>query len=143
MTNKRRNHTDDFKQHIIAQFRQQWEHEPISVQRYAEQQSVHHTTVRRWLRELDPELHQQLKQQRVRSTATAQQSMSLDTGLKVVTESYQYDEHNEQAEGHPDSMVQQLRHQVARLEHENQFLKKCVAYWTHQAIPRDIAEFAI
>ena len=136
----------EFKQNAVQDFKDVWaSDQSVSLQSYATNQlRVHHTTFRQWVKEFDPDLRESLRNHRHRKSQ--QQTIDLDkqpeSGLKVVTEQYQYDKettyHPVQADSGHDSLVDQLKDRVEQLENENSFLRKCVAYWTHQAMPQEM-----
>ncbi len=136
------NFSKEYKIKAVSDFKAAWEqNNTVSIQSFADNElRVHYTTLRNWVVKYDPELLESVR--KYRSHKSQQQTITLDnppeSGLKVVTESYKYDEETSFPVESPDNgMVYRLRDQIESLKTENTFLKKCVAYWTNQAMPQE------
>ncbi len=127
------NFTKEYRKQSVAQFREEWESEKISMQSYAKRIAVHHTTFRKWVAEYDPELRRQALYTR-NSVSSAEPNRQ----IKVVSERYQYDEFEAADLAVDQTLLDELNKKVIQLESENSFLRRCVAYWTHQAVPEVI-----
>ena len=115
----------------VQQYQQRWQESGLSIDKFAEEVRVHHTTIRQWLKKYAPDFYTSRKSPQFPAVSSPIDSMTTGTQqVQVETEWYEHHQmeiaENTTARRDPDE------DRVAKLLDEIAFLKEQVAYWMRQ-----------
>lgn len=137
-------YSEDYRRKIVSNYQQLWQEQSLSIDQYATQICINHTTVRKWLKQYAPEFEERRRGQQskfrnrrsldhpdpdpIAELEEEPSSQCKSQSVTVQTEWYQ-EEPEHELDPHQDDLVQQLREEIV-------FLKQQVSYWMRQeAIP--------
>ena len=123
---------ESVRKRIVQRYQEQWQETGLSIDDYCAQAKIHHTTMRKWLKQYAPEFDVRRKSEK----KSMQRSVISSTGNKVQVETEWY-EHEQQELTMPDTahiasesspapdLIDQLREEI-------EFLKRQIIYWMKQ-----------
>ena len=121
---------ETLRKKMVQKYQEQWQESQITIEQFADQNRIHHTTMRKWIKAYSPEFDSQRRSKKTYREVIVEEQ-AVQKQMQVQTEWYPHEPEPEQTKtgvAEPDH----AEHRINQLLKEIEFLKQQVSYWMQQ-----------